>query len=459
MKSRYKVQVFSEDTINTIQLYSILYRDKHSFLLESAEGEEKIGRFSILGTDPLYMYTLKGKNYAVKDFRRKKTTRGKTEKPFEIPRKILRSFKVKGPRVPVPFCGGWVGFVGYETVTFLEPVQRAQEDLLGTADVSLILPRVLFVFDHFKRYVYFIEFFPGKNTLDKILKKRYNSVPLHPERVKERLPFSSNFKKEDFLQVVRKTKRLIREGEIIQAVLSQLFTVRSKLDPLVVYRALRILNPSPYMFFLKLNGQCLLGSSPEMLVKKNAGRVFTRPIAGTRPRGRDDNEDRKFERDLKASVKERAEHLMLVDLGRNDLGRVCVEGSVKVDDFMEVERYSHVMHLVSTVSGDASSGVDSFKVLEACFPAGTVSGAPKVRACQIISGLEPTQRGPYAGCVGYFDFHDNMDTCITIRSLFFKGGKYYIQAGAGLVFDSRPQKEYEETVNKAKAQFQALKTG
>ncbi len=448
-------KIFSEDTLNTVQLYSYLYQKKYSFFLESAEGEEKIGRFSILGWQPLFIYILKNNHFCLKDVLNSKVFKGKVSSPFSIPRQILKEYR-KDFDLDLPFLGGWVGFISYEFLTLLEPVKPSRKDLFAAPYVYLLFPKNVFIFDHFKREIHFLDILPQKGDNPfKILRGIRPLRPINPY-VKKKVKFSSNFKKSNFVKSVRKAKKLIRQGEVIQVVLSQLLKIKSSVDPFLVYRALRILNPSPYMFFLKFSGDILLGSSPEMLVKKKGNTVFTCPIAGTRPRGKTDKEDKKLERELKRSVKEKAEHLMLVDLGRNDLGRVCKSGSVKVESFMDVERYSHVMHLVSRIQGKIKSTRDSFSVLEACFPAGTVSGAPKVRASQVISELEPTRRGPYAGCVGYFDLRDNMDTCITIRSLYKKANFYYIQSGAGIVYDSQPQREYEEIMNKAKSSLLSL---
>ena len=268
--------------------------------------------------------------------------------------------------------------------------------------------------------------------------------------------FGSNVKKEEFLSAVERSKEYVMAGDIVQVVLSQRFERASQVDPFTVYRALRVINPSPYMYYLDTGDAQLVGSSPEILVRMENGRIVLRPIAGTRRRGKTEAADRALEAELKQDPKEMAEHIMLVDLGRNDVGRVAKVGSVKVTDLMTVERYSHVMHLVSNVEGDLREGLDAFDVLSACFPAGTVSGAPKVRAMEIIEELEPAQRGPYAGSVGYFSYSGNMDMCITIRTLIMKDNKVYVQAGAGIVADSQPEKEYAETVNKAKGMMKAV---
>ncbi|MCK5081306.1 MAG: anthranilate synthase component I family protein, partial [Candidatus Omnitrophica bacterium] len=271
-----------------------------------------------------------------------------------------------------------------------------------------------------------------------------------------KLKVRSNTTEARFKKMVTEAKRAIRAGEIIQVVLSQRFEVDLKTDPFNIYRTLRAVNPSPYMFYLNLNGIQIIGSSPELLVRCENGIVETRPIAGTRPRGKDDKQDAALAKDLLGDPKEKAEHIMLVDLGRNDLGRVCQKGSVHLSEFMSVEKYSHVMHIVTNVKGKLKKTSDDLDVLKAAFPAGTVSGAPKIRAMEIIEDLEKVTRGPYAGCIGYFSFSGNLDTCITIRTIVACKGKAYIQAGAGIVADSKPQKEYQETINKAKAQIMAI---
>ncbi|MEK7238304.1 MAG: anthranilate synthase component I family protein, partial [Nitrospirota bacterium] len=292
--------------------------------------------------------------------------------------------------------------------------------------------------------------------IDSIVKKLKSKVVLPKKSNSASAAFTSNFSKDDFMKAVEKAKEYVNAGDIIQVVLSQNFQRDVNIHPINAYRALRVINPSPYMYYLNTGKTTLVGSSPEILVRLEGDTLELRPIAGTRKRGSTTEEDTALEKELKADPKEMAEHIMLVDLGRNDLGRVAATGTVKVTELMTVERYSHVMHLVSNVVGKLENGHNAFDVLRASFPAGTVTGAPKIRAMEIIEELEPTKRGPYAGCVGYFDFSGNMDMCITIRTIIFKGSKAYIQAGAGIVADSDPEKEYAETVNKAKGMFKAI---
>lgn len=293
-------------------------------------------------------------------------------------------------------------------------------------------------------------------TIEKKLKSRAVPPKDKSAGAGEQKQFTSNFAKEDFLKAVEKAKDYVTAGDVIQVVLSQNFQRDIDIHPLNAYRALRVINPSPYMYYIETGKSTIVGSSPEILVRLEGDTIELRPIAGTRKRGNTEEEDKRLEQELKADPKEMAEHIMLVDLGRNDVGRVAVTGSVNVTELMAVERYSHVMHLVSNVTGKLRKGLDAFDVLRASFPAGTVTGAPKIRAMEIIEELEPTKRGPYAGCIGYFDFSGNMDMCITIRTIIFKGKKAYIQAGAGLVADSVPENEYTETVNKAKGMFKAV---
>jgi anthranilate synthase component 1 len=360
-------------------------------------------------------------------------------------------------------------------VRFFEKLPDKNPDELKIPDAIFILTDSILAFDHLNHTIKIIVnvILPGgKKSSDKA-KAYYEALrkieaihrdlkkPLienDSKRNKRNINIKSNFTKREFEKIVIKAKEYIKKGDIIQVVPSQRFRIKvgSATQPLDIYRRLRILNPSPYMFFLKLEDVTLIGASPEMLVRSEDGVVRTRPIAGTRPRGANEPEDLRLEKELLSDSKEKAEHLMLVDLGRNDLGRVCKKGHVKVSEFMRVERYSHVMRLVSEVEGRLDKKYDAYDVLRACFPAGTVSGSPKIRAMEIIDELENTRRGPYAGCVGYFSFSQNMDTCITIRTIVLKDNTAYIQAGGGVVADSVPQKEYFESVNKAKALVEAI---
>ncbi|MGE5299536.1 MAG: anthranilate synthase component I, partial [Acidobacteriota bacterium] len=367
------------------------------------------------------------------------------------------------------FFGGLVGYMGYDMVRFFEPIQEAKKEGLGLPDFFFMLTDTMLIFDSLRQK---IQVLSNAHIEDKSPAEAYREAELKIEEIiaKLRAPLvlgntvpsgksngvRSNFTKPDFLRSVEKSKEYVMAGDIVQVVLSQRFERDSAVDPFDVYRALRVINPSPYMYYLDIGEAMIVGSSPEILVRLEDGRIVLRPIAGTRKRGGTEAADKALEDELKKDPKEIAEHIMLVDLGRNDVGRVAKIGSVRVSELMAVERYSHVMHLVSNVEGELRDGLDAFDVLAACFPAGTVSGAPKVRAMEIIEELEPTRRGPYAGSVGYFSYSGNMDTCITIRTLIVKDGKVYVQAGAGIVADSEPEREYVETVNKAKGMIKAV---
>jgi anthranilate synthase component 1 len=391
------------------------------------------------------------------------------DNPLEVIKKEIGAYRpveVKGlPR----FFGGLVGYIGYDMVRFFEQVQQAEKQGLGLPDFFLMLTDTMLIFDSLRQKIQVVSnaHIDGRE-IGEIYRESVQKIDMiigrlkAPAEAKESAAgsasdgFGSNMQKEDFLSAVERSKEYVMAGDIVQVVLSQRFERASQVDPFTVYRALRVINPSPYMYYLDTGDAQLVGSSPEILVRMENGGIVLRPIAGTRRRGESEAADRALEEELKQDPKEIAEHIMLVDLGRNDVGRVAKVGSVKVTDLMTVERYSHVMHLVSNVEGDLKDGLDAFDVLGACFPAGTVSGAPKVRAMEIIEELEPTRRGPYAGSVGYFSYSGNMDMCITIRTLIMKDGKVYVQAGAGIVADSDPEKEYTETVNKAKGMMKAV---
>jgi len=448
----------------------------YAFLLESVEGQENIARYSFLGSNPSLVFKSKGRNiriiYPHKHSQKSFIT--PTDPLAEI-KSIMRNFRpvqIKGlPR----FCGGLVGYIGYDTVRFFEDIPDKNPDDLKLPDCVLILTDTILVFDHINHTIKIVSnvILPDKKLLIKNKIKVYKQALKKIEEIERCLnnplvnrksnltarlkaDIVSNFRESEFSDIVRIAKGYIKKGDIIQTVLSQRFKVKIKKAPFDIYRSLRSLNPSPYMFFLQLKDVTLVGASPEMLVRCEDGKVETMPIAGTRARGKNEEEDKKLENELLASSKEKAEHIMLVDLGRNDLGRVCRAGKILVNDLMHVEKYSHVMHLVTGVSGALDKKYDVYDALRACFPAGTVSGSPKIRAMEIIDELENIRRGPYAGCVGYFSFSQNLDTCITIRTIVVKNNVAYVQAGAGIVADSVPDKEYKETVNKAKALIEAL---
>ncbi len=439
-----------------------------SFLLESVEGDQRLCRFSFLGFLPLLVFKSKGKYIYIEEGNQKRTYLTQGEPLTEIKR-IMDGFSV-APKENLRFFGGLVGYLGYDLIRFYEPIGEELNSSLDTFDTYFILPKFLIILDHLKREIEILSFVrsdiaSNKEDLYRREVKRLKEVLeeiIEPFRLPflsfkpKRLKVSSNFKKKDFLSAVEKAKAYIKEGEVIQVVLSQRFSVDFKANPFNTYRYLRILNPSPYMFYLNFKDLKLAGSSPEMLLRCEKDTLITRPIAGTRKRSIEERVDKALEEDLLSDHKERAEHLMLVDLARNDLGRVAEEKSVSVPIFMSIERFSHVMHIVSEVRAKLKKKGDIFKALISCFPAGTVSGAPKVRAMQIINTLERERRGLYAGAVGYFSFTNSLDTCIIIRSIIFKDDKAYFQAGAGIVYDSVPIKEYQETINKSKAQLLAL---
>lgn len=449
-------------------------KDNYSFLLESVEGGEKVARYSFLGTNPSIIFKSKGKRIEIIRGKKKESFITEKDPIFEIENlmKEYRFVPVKGlPR----FCGGFVGYIGYDMVRFFEKLPERGLDDLNVEDSIFVLTDTLLIFDHVYKRLKIVSnaHVTGRaeSAYDEALDKIENIV----HRLKSPLPIrlskkgaarkslyplkakvKSNLTPGQFKEMVLKAKEYIKSGDIIQTVLSQRFEMKLNVTPIDVYRALRTINPSPYMFYLKYNDLFLIGSSPEIMVRCEDNNVEVRPIAGTRPRGKEAKEDERLMKELLSDEKERAEHIMLVDLGRNDVGRVCGYGTVKVPELMTIEQYSHVMHIVSDVIGKLSRGKDIFDVVRAAFPAGTVTGAPKIRAMEIIDELETTKRGPYAGCVGYFSFSGNLDTCITIRTILIKGDRCYIQAGAGIVADSVPEKEYRETINKAKGMLKAI---
>ncbi len=448
----------------------------YSFLLESVEGQEKIARYSFLGTNPRMIFKSSGRRIEIVDCAGGKSRSFMTEdNPLIEIKRIMRDFRgVDLPGLP-RFYGGLVGYIGYDAVRFFEKIPDKNKDLLGIPDILFILTDTILVFDRLNHTLKIVNnvILPegsAKAQKQRLYRQALAKIESAYEVFKKPLarrqaakpypvsPITSNLSKREFMEMVSRGKRYIRKGDIIQVVLSQRFRVKSGKDPFQVYRSLRRLNPSPYMYYLKLGNFSIVGSSPEMLVRCENGLVQNRPIAGTRKRGKDKGEDDRLEKQLLADEKEKAEHIMLVDLGRNDLGRISKPGLVKVDDFMRVEKYSHVMHLVSGVSATLDKKrFDIYDVMKAVFPAGTVSGSPKIRAMQIIDELENLRRSLYAGSIGYFSFSHNMDTCIAIRTIVLKNGFAYVQAGAGIVADSVPEREYRESVNKAKAMMEAIR--
>jgi anthranilate synthase component 1 len=459
------------DMETPVSAYRKIARGKYSFLLESVEGGERLGRYSFIGTEPFLVFKSKGRDvYIVERWRADKIRLKDRQDPLHILEELLGRYTwVDDPELP-RFCGGAVGYIGYDTVRFFEKLPDQTEDDLNVPDCFFIFTDILVVFDHLKHRIKVVctpEVGSDPRTTYDLAVEKIDAVVerLRNNDISASKPqptdvsgqgTSANMTKEQYEQAVEKAKEYIRAGDIIQVVLSQRLSKPLNTDPFDVYRALRSVNPSPYMYYLAFDDIKLIGSSPEILVTEDRGIVTTRPIAGTRPRGKTEEEDIALERELLASEKERAEHIMLVDLGRNDIGRVCEYGSVNVDELMVVERYSHVMHLVSNVRGKLAPDKDQFDVLRATFPAGTLTGAPKIRAMEIIEELEPTKRGPYGGAIGYFSFSGNMDTCITIRTILVKDGIAYMQAGAGIVADSVPAAEHQECMNKAGALVKAI---
>jgi anthranilate synthase component 1 len=439
----------------------------YAFLLESVEGGEHVGRYSFLGKDPFLILRAKDGKTTID---RGGVTKESEQACIETLRRLMADFR--SPFVPeLPrFTGGAVGYLGYGASSWFEPTLGdlgASPD--SADDAGFMLFDTVLAFDHVQHRILIIA--NARITPDEDLESLYqfacakiqflerelerNLSHKRPD-VSEALSFTSNHTRERFEEHVRVAKEHIAAGDIYQVVLSQRFEAEVAAEPFTVYRALRHVNPSPYMYFIRMGGVSVVGSSPEMLVRVEGSRVETHPIAGTRPRGRNNEEDMRLAEELKRNEKERAEHVMLVDLGRNDVGRVCEYGSVRVPQFMGLERFSHVMHLTSIVEGKLADDRDRLDALVSCFPAGTVSGAPKVRAMQIIKELEPSGRGLYAGAVGYIDFAGNLDFCIAIRTVIMSKGKAYVQAGAGIVMDSNPAAEYDETRDKAKALLRAL---
>ena len=445
------------DFLTPVSAFLKLERNQpYAFLLESVEGGETVARYSFLGCDPFLI------------------SRYSSDRPanfIQSVRETMGRFRsVRVPNLP-PFTGGAVGYFGYDMVRAIEEIPASGLDDVHTDDALLMFYKTVLAFDHLRHQIHIISNLLVDESAASI-EMQYElalseisvieALLLAPLERRDQPPghgdpvVRSNFQKQDYLRAVEKSKEYIAAGDIFQVVLSQRFELELAVAPFDVYRALRIINPSPYMYFLKMRDTAIVGSSPEMLVKIRGREAEYRPIAGTQPRGEDEAADEEIARRLAEDEKEKAEHIMLVDLGRNDLGRVCKYGTVRVQDLMFIERYSHVMHLVSSLKGELRDEVDRWDALMACFPAGTVSGAPKVRAMEIIDQLEPTKRGVYAGAVMYVDFSNNLDSCIAIRTLVARGNKGYIQAGGGIVADSVAESEYLETVNKSRALIRAV---
>jgi anthranilate synthase component 1 len=442
---------------------------RYAFLLESVEGGENLGRYSFLGANPHIIFRSKKHEVQVTYANGNRQSFHDTQ-PLDRLRDVMKQFTPVIDSTLPPFCGGAVGYISYDEIRNIEPVGNGHNDDLGVPDVYFMVTDSVLIFDHVRHRLKILvnAHVNDRTTADQAYDDAVKQIgqlhsalarPLYSsEQTVNTQPVEvrSNFSQDSFQEAVEKCKEYIAAGDVFQVVISQRFHVPISCDSFEVYRALRTVNPSPYMFYLKFEDLRLAGSSPEILVRVSDGEVQVRPIAGTRKRGETKEADAALEQELLADPKECAEHIMLVDLGRNDCGRVCDYGTVRVDDLMVVERYSHVMHIVSNVRGKLDPQYDAFDVFKAAFPAGTVSGAPKIRAMQIIDEIEPFNRGTYAGSVGYFSFNGNLDSCITIRTVLVKGDDAYIQAGAGIVADSNPAEEYKETINKASAMIRAI---
>ncbi|MCB9144369.1 MAG: anthranilate synthase component I [Anaerolineales bacterium] len=460
------IREISADLETPVSIYLKLRGDGASFLLESVEGGERIARYSFIGVQPRAEYILRNDEIEIKDEHGSRAIKVEGD-----PTRFLQNEMDRFPAVRVPntprFTGGLVGFLGFESVRFFEPTLGAKMKRGFIPDGIYMLADTIVAFDHARRSIFLIANVLDGNTeaanqkLDAIESRIQQPLPPAPKKEIVPSKIKSNHTQGTYEDMVRAAKENILAGDIFQVVLSQRFTRETNVEPFDVYRAVRRLNPSPYMFFFDfgtVDGEplYLCGSSPEMFVRLEGRTASLRPIAGTRPRGKDNAADDALAQELLADPKERAEHVMLVDLGRNDLGRVCEYGTVRVSDFFTVEKYSHVMHIVSHVEGKLKPELTAFDLVRAAFPAGTVSGAPKVRAMEIIADLEPDARGAYAGMVGYFGFDGAMDTCLAIRTMVGRGNTVSVQAGAGIVADSNPTSEFQETVNKASAMLRAI---
>jgi len=458
------------DLDTPLSVYLKLADGPYTYLLESIAGGETWGRHSIIGLPSRKVYKLRGHCLTVEDHGVAVEERELADPLAEI-ETIRNAFKVPRLAYLPEFSGGLVGYFGFESIGYIEPklAHWDRTDELGVPDVLLMLSDEVAVFDNLKGRLYLIvhadpaqpqAYARAHRRLDELAFRLRRSAPSYPEvldpKALEEADFKSSFTSEEYCALVEKAKEYIRAGDIFQVVPSQRLSVPFRARPVDVYRALRALNPSPYMYFLDLGGTQVVGSSPEILVRLKQGKVVLRPIAGTRPRGKTRDEDLALEAELLADPKERAEHLMLIDLGRNDVGRVSQTGSVKLTESFVIERYSHVMHIVSQVEGDLRAGLSYMDVLKATFPAGTVSGAPKIRALEIIQELEPHKRNIYAGAIGYIGWWGDADTAIAIRTAVIQDGRLHVQAGGGIVYDSDPNTEWEETMNKGRALFRAV---
>ncbi|MFQ5717058.1 MAG: anthranilate synthase component I [Nitrospinales bacterium] len=461
------------DLETPVSAYMKIRQESYSFLLESVQGGERWARYCFLGCNPSTIIRLRGRKITVQKNGVVEEKTISAENPLEGLKEILSRYK-PAPTPDLPrFAGGAVGFISYDMARFFERLPNQAADDLDMPDALFMTTDTLLIFDNVYQTIKIVSnAFVENDDLEGLYRSAIGKIEAIEEKLRQNVPevslpippdeaaytprFESNFKKEDFIKAVRKIKQYIMEGDVIQTVLAQRLKLKITRDPFDIYRALRAINPSPYMYFLSFGEFQIVGSSPEALVRQEGRLVENRPIAGTRRRGKSEDEDLELERELLKDEKELAEHIMLVDLGRNDLGRIAEPSTVEVNEKFLIERYSHVMHIVSNVRCVLKKGYDCFDVLKAAFPAGTVSGAPKIRAMEIIDELEPTRRGLYAGAVGYISFTGNMDTAIAIRTLVIKDKTAYLGIGAGIVADSDPEREFEETMNKGKALLKAI---
>jgi anthranilate synthase component I len=469
------------DVLTPVQAFQRLDSTTAACLFESVIGGEKVGRYSFLASDPFLWIKAYGNQVTVAERGKSggnawQTKEFEAANPFETLRQQVRGMRVAHLAELPPFIGGAVGYAGYDTVRYVENLPNAPHDDRELPDLWFALYDHMVVFDHVQKTVIVLALAKVCDKSAAELKNSYDaacqrvdalvqqlSTPSDSLRIADirtdggvSLKFESNLTEAEFEESVRKCVEYIRAGDIFQVVISQRLQTKFSAPPFELYRTLRVVNPSPFMFYLRTPEVTLVGSSPEILVRVINGLVTVRPLAGTRRRGRDEAEDKQLAEELLADPKECAEHVMLVDLGRNDVGRVAKYGSVQLSDVMVIERYSHVMHITSNVTGQLREDCDAFDALAACLPAGTVSGAPKVRAMEIIDEIEPTRRGPYAGAVGYIDFAGNMDTCIALRTVIIHNDTAYLQVGAGIVADSVPKAEFQETMNKARGMLKAI---
>jgi len=463
--------LLSDHLTPVLAFRKLLAEGEQGFLLESIVGMERVARYTFLGVRPRMTMRALGRRVELL-YADGRTESSEAADPLAKLGELLARYKAVHHGHLPRFAGGAVGYAGYDVVRHYEPLPQCPKDDRGLPDMVFGFYDTMLIFDHVLKTVQVVSnvildggdpaaaYDEACGRIDAVCDRLRRPAPLRVEDMVRnepvRLPFVSNFRREDFERAVEACKEYIRAGDIFQVVLSQRLRVGSGADPMDIYRALRVINPSPFMFFLRTRDVTLLGSSPEIMVRVENGKITSRPLAGTRPRGETAEADKRLEEELLADPKERAEHVMLVDLARNDVGRVAEFASVEISDVMHVERYSHVMHIVSNVTGRLRPEFTALDALRVSVPAGTVSGAPKVRAMQIIDEFEPTKRGPYAGAVGYIDYSGNMDTCIALRTMVLAGGHIDIQAGAGLVADSVPEREYEESLNKARALLLAV---